>query len=203
MSKLFVIIDNGHGRETAGKKSPDGQLQEWKWTREFALLLSMKLNELGIPNSFLVTEDKDIPLNERCSRANNIAKTIKEQGMDCVLISIHVNAAKSDGLWNNARGFTCWVYNKASQSSRKLAHIFGQKAEALSLTGNRYYPDNKYFEANFKILRDTSMPAVLCENMFMDNQDDVNFLLSDDGKKKLLEMYENSILLYESTIESK
>lgn len=200
MSKLFVIIDNGHGKETPGKCSPDSFLREWSWNRYFALALSIRLNNLGIPNTLLVPEEKDISLTERCQRANDIAKTIERQGMECILISIHVNAAKSDGNWHDASGWTVWVYNKASKKSRKLAHIFGQKAEAMNLTGNRYYPDNKYFEANFKILRETSMPAVLCENMFMDNHNDVNFLMSEEGKKKLLELYQNSILLYESTL---
>lgn len=200
MSKLYIIIDNGHGKETAGKCSPDNSLREWKWTRDFALLLSNRLNEIGILNTLLVPEERDISLTERCKRTNDIVKHVKEQGLDPVLISIHINAAKSDGQWHDARGFTCWVYNKASKNSRKLAHIFGQKAEANNLTGNRYYPDNKYFEANFKILRDTNCPAVLCENMFMDNQEDVDWLLSPHGIQRLIDLYENSILLYEASL---
>ena len=30
---MKILIDNGHGRETAGKRSPDGRLLEWAYTR--------------------------------------------------------------------------------------------------------------------------------------------------------------------------
>ena len=35
----YVIIDNGHGVNTAGKSSPDGRYQEWAWTRRAARAL--------------------------------------------------------------------------------------------------------------------------------------------------------------------
>lgn len=31
---MKIILDNGHGRETAGKCSPDGRLLEYAYTRE-------------------------------------------------------------------------------------------------------------------------------------------------------------------------
>lgn len=33
---MKIVIDNGHGRETAGKRSPDGRLLEWSYNREIA-----------------------------------------------------------------------------------------------------------------------------------------------------------------------
>ena len=33
MSKVKVLIDNGHGEETPGKRSPDGKFREYIWTR--------------------------------------------------------------------------------------------------------------------------------------------------------------------------
>ena len=36
MKKIKILIDNGHGIDTAGKCSPDGSLREYKWAREIA-----------------------------------------------------------------------------------------------------------------------------------------------------------------------
>ena len=44
---MKILIDNGHGVTTKGKRSPDGSLLEWAWTREIARHVVAKLNELG------------------------------------------------------------------------------------------------------------------------------------------------------------
>ena len=36
---MIILIDNGHGIDTAGKCSPDKSLREYKWAREIATLL--------------------------------------------------------------------------------------------------------------------------------------------------------------------
>ena len=51
-------------------------------------------------------------------------------------------------------------------------------------------------EASFYLLRHTSCPAVLTENLFMDNQDDVEYLLSDIGQTNLVNLYVTGINLY-------
>lgn len=33
---MKILIDNGHGRETPGKRSPDGTLREYAWNRLIA-----------------------------------------------------------------------------------------------------------------------------------------------------------------------
>ena len=195
MKKLHILIDNGHGKETPGKRSPDERLMEWKWNREFAKMLSDRLTELNISNELLVEEDKYISLKSRCDRANITYKTLKCKCIDTLFISIHVNAAADTG-WNKARGFTCWIYTKAGSKSVRLAQIFSKNSKEMKLTGNRSLPAAGYYTANYYVVKNTLMPAILCENMFMDNKDDVEFLLSGEGKKKLIQLYENSILEY-------
>ena len=67
---MKILIDNGHGRETAGKRSPDGRLLEWAYNREIARRVVTSLLSLGIDAELLVPEDEDIPLAERCRRVN-------------------------------------------------------------------------------------------------------------------------------------
>ena len=44
--------------------------------------------------------------------------------------------------------------------------------------------------------RDTKCPAVLTENMFQDNEEDVKLLLSEDGKQRIVDTHVNGIINY-------
>lgn len=189
---IYVILDNGHGSNTPGKCSPDKRLYEWSWNRDIVRRISSKLNELNIPNEILVTEDFDVPLNERVKRANKMSLMAKKQGLEPILISIHINAAGNGG-WNSANGWSVWVSKNASIKSREFAKILYTEAEELGLKGNRSTPKERYWTANFYILKNTNCPAVLTENMFQDNKDDVEFLLSEEGKNKITELHIEAI----------
>ena len=65
-----VLIDNGHGEETPGKRSPDGKFREYIWTREIAAIIKSELIKRGYGAELLVPETKDISLVERVRRAN-------------------------------------------------------------------------------------------------------------------------------------
>lgn len=189
---IYVILDNGHGANTPGKCSPDKRLYEWSWNRDIVSRISAKLNELNIPNEILVTEDFDVSLNERVKRANKMSLMAKKQGLEPILISIHINASGNGG-WKSANGWSVWVSNNASIKSREFAQILYTEAEALGLKGNRSTPKERYWTANFYILKNTNCPAVLTENMFQDNKDDVEFLLSEEGKNKITELHIEAI----------
>lgn len=51
-------------------------------------------------------------------------------------------------------------------------------------------------EASFYLIRHTIMPAVITENFMMDNLDDVEFLLSDDGRKAVITTHIEGISKY-------
>ena len=51
-------------------------------------------------------------------------------------------------------------------------------------------------ESDFYILRHTSCPAVLTENLFMDNWDDYNFLLPEEGRQAIVDLHVDGILRY-------
>lgn len=189
---IYVILDNGHGANTPGKCSPDKRLYEWSWNRDIVSRISAKLDELNIPNEILVTEDFDVSLNERVNRANKMSLMAKKQGLEPILISIHINAAGNGG-WKSANGWSVWVSNNASIKSREFAQILYAEAEELGLKGNRSTPKERYCTANFYILKNTNCPAVLTENMFQDNKDDVEFLLSEEGKNKITELHIEAI----------
>lgn len=190
---MKVLIDNGHGENTPGKRSPDGRLREWTYSREIADMVVARLRKKGIDAERIVKEDSDIPLSERCWRANAI---YKETGKKAILVSIHCNAAGSGASWVNAHGWSVFVSNNASASSKKLAASLCEVADSLKLQVRRPAPKQPYWQQNLAICRDTNCPAVLTENFFQDNKDDVEFLLSPQGKDVVARIHIEGITKY-------
>lgn len=185
--KPIVLLDNGHGKETAGKRSPvwsDGsQLFEWEFNRDIVRRISEKLEADGIPYRILVPEETDISLTERARRANEIAK---ENNGKAYVLSIHANAGGGTG-WE--------VYTSPGQTpSDTIATVFFEEA------GREFVPDGWRMrsdysdgdpdkEANFAILTKTTCPAILTENFFMDTEKDCRFIMSEDGRERIANMH--------------
>lgn len=190
---MKVLIDNGHGENTPGKRSPDGRLMEWAYTRDIADRVVFELRDRGIDAERIVREYSDVPLSERCRRVNEI---YKETGKKAILISIHCNAAESGASWMNARGWSVFVSNNASSNSKKLATCLAQVAECIPVPVRKPMPGRKYWEQNLAICRDTNCPAVLVENFFQDNKEDVEYLLSPEGKRDIVRIHVDGIIKY-------
>lgn len=193
MEKFKVILDAGHGRDTAGKRSPDGRLLEYAYAREIAVRLERELKARGYDAQRIVPEENDICLKERCERANRIYAAT---GKKAILVSIHCNAAGADGKWHDARGWSAYVSRNASKKSKELACRLIDAAETQGLKVRRYSQDEPYWTQNLAICRDTNCPAVLTENLFQDNREDVDYLLSEKGKRTIVELHVEGIMAY-------
>lgn len=195
---MKILIDNGHGAETKGKSSPDGKLREYAWAREIAKRVEAKLVALGYDAQRIVTEENDISINTRINRVNAICKTAGAKNV--LLLSIHNNAA-GGGQWMTARGFSAFVSKNSSSNSKKFAALLTDEAIARNLMGNRSIPAGKYWTwswttSDIGILKGTNCPAVLTENLFMDNQEDCTYLLSETGKETLADLHVQAIVKY-------
>ena len=188
---MKVLIDNGHGSNTKGKCSPDGRIMEYAYTRDIATLVVSGLRKMGIDAERIVCEDTDVPLSERCRRVN------KYNASEAILISIHCNAAGS-GNWMTARGWEAWT-SKGKTKADKLASCLYEAAEEV-LKGMKIRKDfsdgDEDKEEHFYILKNTKCPAVLTENLFQDNKEDVDFLLSEEGKKAIVNLHIKGIKAY-------
>lgn len=191
---MILILDNGHGANTAGKASPDKRLREYAWARDMVKRIATKARALNIITEILVPEEQDIDLPTRAKRVNEICKRCG--AANCILISIHNNAAGADGNWHEASGWSGWVSPQSSQRSRRLATLLYDHAETAGLKGNRSVPPQKYWVAGFYILQKTQCPAVLTENLFQDNRQDVEYLLSEQGKEAIADLHINAIKEY-------
>lgn len=190
---MKVLIDNGHGENTPGKRSPDGRLREWAYSREIADRVVFELRKRGVDAERIVKEDTDVPLSERCRRANAL---YKEAGKKAILISIHCNAAGSGASWMNARGWSVFVSNNASKNSKKLANSLAQVAECIPVPVRKPMPGQMFWQQNLAMCRDTNCPAVLTENFFQDNKEDVDYLLSSEGKRDVVSIHIEGIIKY-------
>lgn len=189
---MKVLIDNGHGSNTPGKRSPDGRLREYAYTREIASRLEMELRKNGIDAERIVKEEIDVPLAERCRRVNEY------KASEAILVSIHCNAAGNGSDWMSARGWEAWT-SVGKTKADKLATCLYEDAEHC-LPGMKIRKDmtdgDPDKESGFYILKHTKCPAVLTENLFQDNKEDVEFLLSEEGKRAIISLHVWGIMKY-------
>lgn len=191
---MIVVIDNGHGAETAGKRSPDGKFREYKYCREIATEVVKRLQTKGYNAQRLVPEDRDISLVERCRRVNAICSQFGKQNV--ILISIHCNASGSDCKWHTGTGWEAWTSvgeTKADKLATYLYNAAGAVGLRLRTDETDGDPDK---EGHLYILKHSACPAVLTENMFQDTKSDVDFMLSDKGREAIISLHVNGITNY-------
>jgi len=175
---MKILIDNGHGADTKGKRSPDGRLLEYKYAREIAARIETELNARGYDAQRIVTEESDISLPERARRVNEMCG--KFGTANVLLISVHCNAA-GNGSWLKAGGW-CAFTSKGQTKADPLATalyeaanvaLAGYIADFAKLKAAGQYDSKQRpirtdttdgdpdFEEAFYILRKTKCPAVL------------------------------------------
>ena len=209
---MMILIDNGHGFDTAGKCSPDGKHREWAWAREVAAMLVEELTNRDLDARLLVPEKNDVSLPERARRVNAVCATTGKT--NCLIVSLHNNAAGADGKWHEARGWCAFTSRGQTQADVLASHLYESAKTALkdyidNFTSTSpkqrpirtdYTDGDPDLEAGFAILVETGCPAVLTENLFQDNHDDVAYLDSADGKRAIVKLHADGI---ESFINSK
>ena len=214
-----VILGTAHGKNVGGKRSPDGKFEESQYSREIVGLLRKELSALG----FIVHVDmmqSEVPLPQtaelraRCKYVNELCD--KYGTKNCIYVSIHVNAAASTGRWNKAGGWsaytspgqtlsdilTTYLYEAAEKHLASYAEAM-EKGKTTGQYDKKQRPYRTDFsdgdpdqEAGFYVLTQTKCPAVLTENLFMDNKSDVAFLTSTEGKKAIVELHKSAIVNY-------
>ena len=194
---MKILIDNGHGIQTKGKRSPDGKLLEYSYTRDLARQVVKILKSRGYDSELLVPEDDDIPLSERVRRTNAHCQALGKSNV--ILISLHLNAAGDGTKWMNATGWSCYTCKGQTESDR-LADCLYKAAEQIlenQVIRTDYARDGDAdWEENFYILRHSLCPAVLTENFFMDSPSDQDYLQSEAGKRAIMDTHIEGIELF-------
>ena len=205
MSRTLIILDNGHGEETPGKRSPwsackvppELPFREYEYTRRLVNAISDRLVGRGHEVKILVPEEWDVSLAGRVMRINAAVKEAKDHGRHAIMVSVHNNAAGNGKEWRKAYGWSVWT-TRGQNNSDRLAECLWQVAnEILPPLGmktrqDRTDGDNDY-EAGFYIINGANCPAVLTENMFQDCVDEVKWMLTEEGFDALVEIHVRGI----------
>jgi N-acetylmuramoyl-L-alanine amidase len=165
---MKIMLDAGHGYSTAGKRSPSG-MREYEFNRTVAAYTKTELLDYqNVEVYFAHSDERDVPLKERTDKANSL-------GVD-VYAAIHANAFKD--TWNSANGIDTFVYVTKPKESAELAEKV--QRQLVKRTGLR---DRGVKTANFHVLRETQMTAILIECGFMTNPEEEAKLRSDSFRR--------------------
>ena len=196
MEKKVNLINPGQGWNTPGKCSPDKSLMEWEYNREISKRCRDIFKEYGWDSRLVVFEDYDIDLSERARRVNDICNAYGSSNV--LLIDVHVNAAGSEGKWMNGKGWECWTTIGQTNSDKLAEELYKAASIYLKYTQMRIDQSDgdKDKEKNYTVIYKVKCPAVLTENLFMDNKQECEFLLSEEGKQAIVNLHVDGILKY-------
>jgi N-acetylmuramoyl-L-alanine amidase len=169
---MKIMLDAGHGYNTAGKRSPDG-MKEYEFNRKVTAYAKDFLESYqNVTVYFAHSDDVDVPLKERTDAANHLKVD--------VYVAIHANAYGD--TWNDASGIETYIYPTKPKEAAELA----QKIQKylVTLTGLR---NRGVKTANFHVLRETNMTSVLAECGFMTNQKEAGLMHTDTFQKTCAE----------------
>lgn len=159
-----VRIDGGHGGKDLG--ACGNGLQE----KDIALTLSLEIKKqlerdyIGVQVELSRSSDVFLELKERTDAAN-------KAGAD-ILVSIHCNAGGGAG------GFESFRYTNASAASKSLQNML--HTEIMLALKPFNIIDRGQKAANLHMCRESKMPAVLTENLFIDVATDAAKLKRED-----------------------
>ena len=196
---ITIIIGTAHQKSILGKCSPDGKFREYKYSREVAKAVYDILQSMGY-RTIIDIEDDDLGLSQsrelslRCNIVNELVKQYK----NCIYVSIHVNAAASDGKWHNGTGWEVYTSvgkTKSDELATCLYNAARYNAENKKMRTD-YSDGDPDKEAHLYVLKNTNCPAVLTENFFQDNKKDVDYLTSDEGFHAIVRLHVEGILNY-------
>lgn len=185
---ILFILDPAHGRDVAGKCSPNGWIKEWSYSRDFIkdLMKEMGLRDLSVMNPIRQEEEPGL------SARRNLYNAIQTDG-DKFVISIHLNAAGSGSGWMDARGWEIFTSRGHTRSDEMATVIFNQvKSDFPEMKMRPGYwdpaeskndPDK---EANFTVLTGSRYYACLIELGFMDNRDDLCMLINPAWRSEMI-----------------
>src|SRR5690625_413169 len=164
MTKIY--IDAGHGGSDPGATA--NGLREKDLTLKIAKHIRDYLKNYNCSVKMSRTGDKTLSLAQRTNDANR-------WGADYFL-SVHINAG-------GGTGYEDYIYNQLANSSKTAKLRDTIHAEVVKAIGSVENRGKK--KANFHVLRESKMSAMLSENLFIDRKADANKLKSSSFLNKV------------------
>lgn len=183
--KFILVIDPGHGGNdlgATGRRSHEKDLTLKIAKRAAKLIRRHTKNTIVI-----LTREKDeyVSLEERAGMANFFHADL--------FLSIHTNSART-----LAQGTESFVHRKRSSSWSKYFATLLQ----IEYTYNAKRQNRGVKRANFSVLRETNMPAVLTEVGFISHAQEEKYMKSRRGYKKLASCICQAFIQYKETFDN-
>jgi len=182
-----VVLDPGHGGETAGKRSPDGTYLEHEFNLDMANRLKLLLERHGVTVVLTRSGEKDVSLKERVRIAN------AKEGVE-LFVSLHSNASGDGKTWNGHKGFGVYTSASGGTAARNKA------AKAVLLrakeAGVELWGGGLFHNIGLYVLKNTVAPAILIEHGFHTNREEVARLKDGTYRQKLADADAKGILDY-------
>lgn len=208
MGKYLIGLDDGHGINTAGKRTvalKEDVTFNGKTRKKGTIIHENEFNEVimrkvethlkrnSIDYIELAPTTSDTPLSTRANTAN-------KNKCDLV-ISIHANALTGDKWQTKAYGLVVIKTKGCQSKTDKLANIaykYLSKVDFPSDGETKYgvRTDTDISGFTLAILRQTSMPAILVELGFMDNWEDVKVMCTEKFQNECAEGISKAICEY-------
>lgn len=175
-----VWIDAGHGGKDPGAVA--NGLKEKDITLRISLAIKQRLESQYTDVKVLLSRsaDTDMTLKERTDKANKAGASI--------LISVHCNAGGGEG------GFESYRYTGASAISKSLQDIL-HKTIVMELKPYGVTDRGKKSK-NLHMVRESKLPAVLTENLFVDVASDANKLKRQEVVEAIIQGHVKGIAQY-------
>lgn len=165
-----IMLDAGHGGSDPGAQGVVSSASEKLLTLTLSLQLERELRALGYTVLQTRTDDRFVSLGQRGDQANS--------ALPYVFVSVHCNAISDP----NYQGAMTFIHDYASAESAALAREV--QAGMVSATGA---VDKGVRKADFFVLRETVMPAILIECGFLTNKDECTRLLNPLYQAKVVQ----------------
>ena len=180
-----VVLDPGHGIETAGKCSPDKTYYEHEFNLDMAKRIKAILERHGVEVTLTRTDEHDVTLANRVAIANKVRPNL--------FVSIHSNASGDGESWTNPNGYGIYTSSAGGSANRNKAAnsiLARVKAADIPLWGGGLHHEGFY------VVKNTIDPAVLIEHGFHTNKAETALLKTSAYRDKLAEADAKGILDY-------
>jgi N-acetylmuramoyl-L-alanine amidase len=179
---MKIAIDNGHGLNTAGKRTPvmpNGKvIHEWEFNYPTAKKLADILKADGHEVLMVSDTPNDTPLSVRVSLANKFQADL--------FVSIHYNALR--GEWGS-HGGTETLYCLNSTNGLRAAQLVQDELMKVVKWRNR----GVKARSDLYVLNRTYMPAVLIEAGFMDNLQEASMMKNEQYQQDIAMAIANGV----------
>lgn len=164
--KPVVYLDDGHGVDTPGKRTPEFYNGQYIKENYFNSRVIFELEKIILEEGLMIPvltapEEEDISLSVRCQRANSDFEARNININMSVFYSQHYNC--QDAEWGGTKGGIETFHYPNSENGKKLATFIYN--ESIKGTPQEH---RGVKAGNFYVLRETIMPSCLNESGFMD-----------------------------------